>query len=187
MVQLRRLGVVLFIACSPTGSDGVSTHEGPEEVAAGDEGASGDEGDEDGTTDDPTGGRELPAVENALWRRAEDQDRFPALAVEETGIRAAFDGERLIVRFRLPEPSEPLAWTLTVEGAPTVYELMDADARPRGGAWVQVADDDRPPLPGTIYLGAFSVDITPLLERDLLPAGTPVTVRFGTDETRITR
>ncbi len=64
---------------------------------------------------------------------------------------------------------------------------MDADARPRGGAWVQVPDDHRPPLPGTVHLGAFSVDITPLLERELLSPGTAVIVRFGTHETRITR
>lgn len=141
------------------------------------------------TTDDPGDLATVRREAGELWRTAVDVAHVPDLAVEADSyaIHGRFQGDQLIVVFRLPEPDGPTPWTLVVDGQTLEREIHDADAHPRGGAWVQVERDERPSVPGMVYGGAFSVDVRALIVGDAAAPGAAVIVRFGAAQARIVR
>ena len=135
-----------------------------------------------------------------LYRRNLEDDAFASSAFQprERGLRAQImrakadaripapaDAVVLLVLFRVPETGEPVGWQLELE-------LVGQDAKPRT---VSIALRD-PPLdpreteratpapgvkipPGLISVGAFWVDLTPLVQRRLLQPGQQARVRHG--------
>lgn len=138
------------------------------------------------TTDDPDPSAEpYPLTDGGVWRTQVDPAAYPALSLGDGyGLRGRFEADKLIVVFRVPEPGEVLAWTLLLgEGAPA-REIHDRDAHPRGGNWVEVTRSVEP-VPGMIYNGAMSIDVSPLIAGGQLAPGSSVIVRFGDAEVRV--
>ncbi|HWJ00142.1 MAG TPA: hypothetical protein VNU96_14080 [Burkholderiales bacterium] len=155
-------------------------------------------------TGEPAGGGAAAQAEvrviDDLYRRNLADDAFArdAFQPRERGLRAQVmraktdsripappDAVVLLVLYRVPETGEPVGWQLELES-------VDKDGKPRA---VSIALRD-PPLdpretqrpipppnvkipPGLISVGAFWVDLTPLVERRLLIPGRQARVRHG--------
>lgn len=145
-------------------------------------------------------------MNNDLYRRNLEDDAFARSAFKprERGLRAQVmrgkadpripappDAVVLLVLYRVPETGEPMGWQLEVDlvgqdGKPRTVSiaLRDPPLDPRETERATPSPDVKIPA-GLISVGAFWVDLTPLVQRRLLLPGQQARVRHGSHQTMV--
>ena len=155
-------------------------------------------------TGEPAGGSAAAQAEvrvnDDLYRRNLADDAFArdAFQPRERGLRAQImrakadaripaspDAVVLLVLYRVPVTGEPVSWQLELEsvdqdGKPRTLPIVlrDPPLDPRETQRPIPPPDVKIP-PGLISVGAFWVDLTPLVQRRLLIPGRQARVRHG--------